>query len=147
MAKIATLYSDKIVVMTIDSGSYTIDSTKDPKAYSQEEREGMSRISNRDFESLVALLERFGNELRNKDTKLKQRFGNPEKQPEEVFNPEPHYNNQHGSLYKIAEQRGWNSYVFDVVKRLDRAGKKENNPVEQEIDKTINLLKLWKQEL
>ena len=35
-----------------------------------------------------------------------------------------YYNNDNGSLYKIAEQRGWNAYQFDIVKRIDRALKK-----------------------
>lgn len=57
----------------------------------------------------------------------------------------PYYDNSNGSLYKIAEQRDWNAYLFDVVKRLERGGKKD--PLEQEIDKTIALLQLWKKEL
>lgn len=63
----------------------------------------------------------------------------------EVFNPQPHYDNSKGSLYKIAQERGWNPYLFDIVKRLERGGKKD--PIEQEIDKTIDVLKLWKIEL
>ena len=35
-----------------------------------------------------------------------------------------HYDNTHGSLYKIAVERGWNAYQFDAVKRIDRALKK-----------------------
>ena len=35
-----------------------------------------------------------------------------------------HYNNDKGSLYKIAVERGWNAYQFDIVKRVDRALKK-----------------------
>ncbi len=62
----------------------------------------------------------------------------------ETFNPQPHYDNKHGSLYKIAEQRGWNTYQFDLIKRIDRALKK--GQFEQDIDKTIDLLKLWKKE-
>lgn len=56
-----------------------------------------------------------------------------------------YYDNSKGSLYKIAEQRGWNSYVFDVVKRLDRGGKKD--PLKQEIEKSIAVLNLWLTEL
>lgn len=56
-----------------------------------------------------------------------------------------YYNNDNGSLYKVATERGWNSYLFDIVKRLERGGKKD--PLTQEIDKTINVLKLWKEEL
>ena len=35
-----------------------------------------------------------------------------------------HYNNKNGTLYKVAKQRGWNPYLFDIVKRLERADKK-----------------------
>lgn len=56
-----------------------------------------------------------------------------------------YYDNSKGSLYKVAQDRGWNPYLFDVVKRLERGGKKD--PLEQEIDKTIALLQLWKSEL
>lgn len=56
-----------------------------------------------------------------------------------------HYNNEKGSLYKIAQDRNWNAYVFDVVKRLDRGGKKD--PLKQEIEKSIFVLQLWLKEL
>jgi len=56
-----------------------------------------------------------------------------------------YYNNSNGSLYKIADQRGWSPYVFDVVKRLDRGGKKD--PLRQEIEKSIGVLQLWLKEL
>lgn len=56
-----------------------------------------------------------------------------------------YYNNEKGSLYKIAEQRGWSPYAFDVVKRLDRGGKKD--PLKQEIEKSIFVLHLWLKEL
>ena len=45
------------------------------------------------------------------------------KQVNDIDTPK-HYDNSNGSLYKIAEQRGWNTYVFDIVKRLERAEKK-----------------------
>jgi hypothetical protein len=35
-----------------------------------------------------------------------------------------HYDKINGSLYKVAEDRGWNSYLFDIVKRLERSEKK-----------------------
>lgn len=59
----------------------------------------------------------------------------------ETFNPQPHYNNDKGSLYKVAQDRNWNAYLFDIVKRLERGGKKD--PLEQEIKKSIDLLNLW----
>ena len=63
----------------------------------------------------------------------------------EVFNPQPHYDNSKGSLYKVATERGWNSYIFDVVKRLERGGKKD--PLKQEIEKSIDVLKVWLQDI
>lgn len=67
----------------------------------------------------------------------------------EVFNPQPHYDNSKpgGSLYKVATERGWNAYLFDVVKRIERGGKKENNPLRQEIEKSIDVFKIWLNEL
>lgn len=64
---------------------------------------------------------------------------------EEVFNPQPHYDNSKGSLYKVATERGWSAYTFDVVKRLERGGKKD--PLRQEIEKSIDVLKIWLNEL
>lgn len=64
---------------------------------------------------------------------------------EETFNPQPHYDNSKGSLYKVATERGWNSYTFDIVKRLERGGKKD--PLKQEIEKSIDVLKIWLSEL
>lgn len=63
----------------------------------------------------------------------------------ETFNPQPHYDNTKGSLYKIATERNWNAYTFDVVKRLDRGGKKDS--LKQEIEKSIDVLKIWLNEL
>jgi len=51
-----------------------------------------------------------------------------------------HYNNDNGSLYKIAEQRGWNAYQFDAIKRIDRMYKK--GQFESDIDKTIVVLEM-----
>src|SRR5690606_1705155 len=50
-----------------------------------------------------------------------------------TFNPKPYYDNSKGSLYKVATERGWNAYLFDLVKRLERGGKKD--PLKQEIEK------------
>ncbi len=62
----------------------------------------------------------------------------------EQLNTPEYYDNSNGSLYKVATERGWNAYLFDVVKRLERGGKKD--PLKQEIEKSINVLKLWLQE-
>ena len=50
-----------------------------------------------------------------------------------------------GSLYKVGLEREWNPYLFDVVKRLERGGKKD--PLKQEIEKSIDVLKIWLNEL
>ena len=52
-----------------------------------------------------------------------------------------HYDNTNGSLYKIAKERNWNAYVFDVVKRLDRAEKK--GEFISDIEKSIKVLELY----
>jgi len=51
-----------------------------------------------------------------------------------------HYDNTNGTLYKIAEQRGWNAYQFDAIKRIDRVNKK--GQFKEDIEKTITVLKL-----
>ncbi len=56
-----------------------------------------------------------------------------------------YYDNSNGSLYKLADERNWNSYIFDIVKRLDRGGKKD--PIFLEIKKSICVLKLYKKEI
>ena len=55
-----------------------------------------------------------------------------------------HYDNTHGTLYKVAEQRGWNPYQFDLIKRIDRAEKK--GQFNEDIRKSIKVLELWKEE-
>jgi hypothetical protein len=55
-------------------------------------------------------------------------------------NPQ-HYDNTNGSLYKIAKERNWNAYVFDIVKRLDRAEKK--GEFITDIEKSIKVLELY----
>lgn len=42
----------------------------------------------------------------------------------EVFNPQAHYDNSKGSLYKIAEELRLNHWEFDIFKRLVRCRKK-----------------------
>lgn len=67
---------------------------------------------------------------------FKQRY-----EPTEAFNPQPHYDNTKGSLYKVAEDRNWNSYQFDIIKRIDRAMKK--GKFEEDLQKTKDLIDLW----
>lgn len=55
-----------------------------------------------------------------------------------------YYDNSNGSLYKVASERKWNAYLFDVVKRLERGGKKDS--LNQEIEKSIAVLQLWLKE-
>ena len=60
------------------------------------------------------------------------------------LNTPNYYDNTNGSLYKVADERGWNSYLFDIVKRLERAEKK--GEFDKDLDKTINLIKLYRNE-
>ena len=55
-----------------------------------------------------------------------------------------HYDNSKGTLYKVATERNWNSYIFDIVKRLERAEKK--GEFKTDLEKSINVIKLWLQE-
>lgn len=57
------------------------------------------------------------------------------------LNTPKHYDNTNGSLYKVAQERDWNSYLFDIVKRLERAEKK--GEFKQDLEKSINVIKLW----
>ena len=55
-----------------------------------------------------------------------------------------HYDNSNGTLYSIAEKRNWNAYLFDIVKRLERAEKKGD--FLEDLDKSILVIELWKKE-
>lgn len=55
-----------------------------------------------------------------------------------------HYDNSKGTLYKIANERGWNSYLFEIVKRVERAEKK--GEFISDIKKSIIVLELYLQE-
>ena len=61
----------------------------------------------------------------------------------EIVTPK-HYNNDNGTLYKIANERGWNSYLFDIVKRLERSEKK--GEFNQDLEKSIAVIQLWQKE-
>ncbi len=56
-----------------------------------------------------------------------------------------YYDNSNGSLYIVANLRGWSPYLFDVVKRLWRGGAKD--PYKQELEKSIVVLQLWLSEM
>lgn len=62
----------------------------------------------------------------------------------EEYKAPKHYDNTNGSLYKVATERGWNSYLFDIVKRLERANKK--GEFETDLQKSKLVIDLWLQE-
>ena len=62
----------------------------------------------------------------------------------EEYEAPKHYDNTNGSLYKVATERGWNSYLFDIVKRLERANKK--GEFETDLKKSKLVIDLWLQE-
>ena len=62
----------------------------------------------------------------------------------EGVNTPKHYDNSKGTLYKVATERNWNSYLFDIVKRLERAEKK--GEFKTDLEKSINVIKLWLKE-
>tara|TARA_R110000824_G_C15114764_1_gene667454 strand:+ start:51 stop:248 length:198 start_codon:yes stop_codon:yes gene_type:complete len=55
-----------------------------------------------------------------------------------------HYDNSNGSLYKIALLRGWNPYLFDIVKRLERSEKK--GEFTTDLNKSKLVIDLWLKE-
>jgi hypothetical protein len=60
------------------------------------------------------------------------------------MNVPDHYDNSKGTLYKIATERGWNAYIFDIVKRLERAEKK--GEFEQDLQKSKLVIDLYLKE-
>jgi hypothetical protein len=69
----------------------------------------------------------------NKIKELKDKFETPK-----------HYNNDNGTLYKVAKERGWNSYLFDIVKRLERSEKK--GEFRTDLEKSKVVIDLWLKE-
>jgi hypothetical protein len=55
-----------------------------------------------------------------------------------------HYDNTNGSLYKFSNDRGWNTYLFEIVKRVERAEKK--GEFISDIKKSIHVLELYLKE-
>jgi len=76
-------------------------------------------------------------------TYLDEAIADYEVKDAEIVTPK-HYNNDKGTLYKVAEERGWNSYIFDIVKRLERAEKK--GEFNQDLEKSIAVIQLWQKE-
>ena len=66
------------------------------------------------------------------------------KKPKTELETPSHYNNDNGSLYKVAKERGWNPYLFEIVKRVERAEKK--GEFISDIKKTIHVLELYLKE-
>lgn len=56
-----------------------------------------------------------------------------------------HYNNEKGSLYKIAEQLGLNTYEFDILKRISRCRKK--GQFKQDLQKIKDTVDLYLKEV
>jgi len=52
-----------------------------------------------------------------------------------------YYNNEHGSLYLIAEQRGWNAWQQDIIKRVTRCENK--GEFFSDLNKTKALIDLY----
>lgn len=84
-----------------------------------------------------SIVDNFGNKLwfneNNDHFEMKKEINTPS-----------HYDNSKGTLYKVATERGWNAYLFDIVKRLERAEKK--GVFDEDLDKSIAVIQLWKKE-
>lgn len=61
----------------------------------------------------------------------------------EVLKP-IHYDNSNGSLYKFCEEKGLNSYEFDIIKRVMRCRKKGS--FIEDLEKTKFLIDLYLKE-
>lgn len=88
-----------------------------------------------EFKNLIEVLNEELTEEYNKDKKPNQyQIGI------DTFNPQPHYNNENGSLYKIANDLGLNHWEFDIFKRLVRCRKKNQFKEDlQKIKDTIDV--------
>lgn len=60
------------------------------------------------------------------------------------MNTPKHYDNSKGTLYQVATERGWNAYLFDIVKRLERAEKK--GEFRTDLEKSKVVIDLWLKE-
>ncbi len=56
-----------------------------------------------------------------------------------------HYDNTNGSLYQFCDQKGLNSYEFDIIKRVMRSRKKGN--FLEDLQKTKFLIDLYIKEM
>lgn len=95
-----------------------------------------------------------GNEIHNKG--LNRYFIRHQSQKEEAVEPigdvipvssidtPSYYDNSKGSLYKIAQDRGWNAYQLDIIKRIDRCEKK--GQYFNDLKKTKDLIDLYQTE-
>jgi hypothetical protein len=86
-----------------------------------------------DFSDVPNVWFNFAKPKKEKLNNLKDKFETPK-----------HYNNDNGTLYKVATERGWNSYIFDIVKRLERAEKK--GEFKTDLEKSKIVIDLWLKE-
>ena len=70
--------------------------------------------------------------------------GNEGTHYEREDNTPEHYDNSKGTLYKVAMERGWNPYLFDIVKRLERSEKK--GEFKEDLRKSKVVIDLWEKE-
>jgi hypothetical protein len=60
---------------------------------------------------------------------------------EKELEPQSHYDNSKGSLYQFCEDKGLNSYEFDIIKRVMRCRKK--GQFRDDLEKTKFLIDLY----
>jgi hypothetical protein len=58
-----------------------------------------------------------------------------------VKNTQSHYDNSKGSLYKWCEEKGLNTYEFDIIKRIMRCRKK--GQFAEDLQKTKDLIDIY----
>ena len=69
---------------------------------------------------------------------------NPTENDKVLPNMQKHYDNSNGSLYQFCEEKGLNSYEFDIIKRVMRCRKK--GLFVEDLEKTKFLIDLYIQE-
>jgi len=82
--------------------------------------------------------------VRDVNIGLPKMINPPPPPPIKIRETPEHYNNDNGSLYQFAEQKGLNAWEFDIIKRIVRCRKKGN--FTQDLEKTIKVIELYKQE-
>ena len=123
---------------------FKLDNTKTEITYEKFMELFANKEKSEEFNNLVEVLNEELTEEAYKETEYEVKYiAEKPKQYQigiDTFNPQPHYNNENGSLYKIATDLGLNHWEFDIFKRLVRCRKKNQFKEDlQKIKDTIDI--------